>query len=418
MFSFWNLLVSRFSLNSVLLTPLLASCSVLIATANAEPVSVEKETTKIVGKVIDVDGQPVRGTRVTGFVIEIQKGEEMPIGRWETFTDQKGEYAFEVPSNKNYEMVVDGKLSTAAESKRLEAEPGATYQVEDLTVRAASGSFKGILLKPDGTPASGLLYGYSSRNWYPEAGEGNSFTGPNGEFEAPHLLTDEPTGFWVATDTNTAQIWKNVDTSPEPKKLVLQPDKYVDLLPFWNERRDIPRLLNEQDTVVPSGKIEFELPDLEGNMVSLSDTRFQNKAVIVNIWGSWCGQCISEIPEFLRLQSKYGEQGLELVGIAFESGSDKEQLEKIQKAVKRHKVNYLTLQGGETDRKHVESVIQGLEGFKGYPTTFFIGRDGKVADILVGYWGASSPDDKAGERKRVWSERMDAKVTKILSAGQ
>ena len=62
----------------------------------------------------------------------------------------------------------------------------------------------------------------------------------------------------------------------------------------------------------------FALPDLDGKLVSSLDARFRNKVVFVTIWGTWCPPCLSEIPTFIDLQNKYQEDGLVIMGIAFE----------------------------------------------------------------------------------------------------
>ena len=121
------------------------------------------------------------------------------------------------------------------------------------------------------------------------------------------------------------------------------------------------------------GKIapEWELNTLDGKPVKLSD--FRGKAVLLNFWATWCGPCKIEMPWFVELQKEYGPQGLVIVGIAMEDTKNDE----IAAFAREMGVNYPILRGKE-------AVGQAYGGVEGLPTTFFIGRDGKLVDQSTG----------------------------------
>ncbi len=59
------------------------------------------------------------------------------------------------------------------------------------------------------------------------------------------------------------------------------------------------------------------LPDLNGQPQAIG--QWSQKLLVLNFWASWCAPCIEEIPILVRLQSKYGANGLQIVGIAADS---------------------------------------------------------------------------------------------------
>ena len=64
---------------------------------------------------------------------------------------------------------------------------------------------------------------------------------------------------------------------------------------------------------------DFTLMTVNGEKFRLKDMK--GKVLLLNFWGTWCGPCRREIPDFVKLQSKYKNNGLEIVGITLTSGS-------------------------------------------------------------------------------------------------
>lgn len=99
--------------------------------------------------------------------------------------------------------------------------------------------------------------------------------------------------------------------------------------------------------------------------------------LIVDFWGTWCPPCRKEIPHFVELKSKYGKDGLEIVGLNYE-GDAATAKETIKKFAAENKMNYRCAVGDEATQKKVPNL-------QGYPTTLFIDRTGKVRLKVVGY---------------------------------
>lgn len=146
----------------------------------------------------------------------------------------------------------------------------------------------------------------------------------------------------------------------------------------------------EAPTSVKDDSLKFNLPDLEGQMISHQDEKFKNKVVLVDIWGTWCGPCRSQVPSLVKMQEKYKDKGFEIVGIAFERGAKSnydKNVEKVKKFAEEYKINYTLLVGSK-----VKDDLPDVVEFVGYPTGILIGRDGKVKKIDVGFGGDESAD--------------------------
>jgi cytochrome c-type biogenesis protein len=124
---------------------------------------------------------------------------------------------------------------------------------------------------------------------------------------------------------------------------------------------------------------DFTLESLDGKQVSLSGLR--GKAVLLNFWATWCVPCKIEMPWLVELQAKYGPQGLQIVGVAIDDSSK----EDIAKFTKDMGVNYTVLLG--------KNEVADAYAVPAMPESFFIGRDGKIVDKIIGLRGKSDIED-------------------------
>jgi len=61
----------------------------------------------------------------------------------------------------------------------------------------------------------------------------------------------------------------------------------------------------------------FEVPDLDGTPVAVPG-QWAGRPLLVNVWASWCGPCIEEMPELQRFHTEQGDNGVQVVGIALD----------------------------------------------------------------------------------------------------
>jgi thiol-disulfide isomerase/thioredoxin len=140
----------------------------------------------------------------------------------------------------------------------------------------------------------------------------------------------------------------------------------------------------------PTTPFQFAFPDLTGKTVSNSDAAFRGRVVILSIGGSWCPNCHDEAPFLSELYKDFHPRGLDIVGLMFENDPDpKVSAPRVQSFIKRYGVKYPMLLAGTTQpsptSKTINEALPQLINFGAYPTTIFLGRDGRVRSLHAGF---------------------------------
>ena len=115
----------------------------------------------------------------------------------------------------------------------------------------------------------------------------------------------------------------------------------------------------------------FTVMTLVGKPVSLAD--YRGKAVLVNFWATWCGNCKLEMPWLAQLREQYKSQGFEVLGILTNNAPP----EKIAVIVQRYGVKYPILMCNH-------KTAQAYGGLPELPESFFIDRRGRVVAEMTG----------------------------------
>lgn len=138
----------------------------------------------------------------------------------------------------------------------------------------------------------------------------------------------------------------------------------------------------------PTEPLRFSFPDLNGKPVSNTDEKFRGKVVIVNIGGSWCPNCHDEVPFLVDLYRKYHGRGLEIVLLSFEEAAQLKDPVRLRAFIKRYGIEYTVLLPGEP-RELADKMPQAAN-LNSFPTSFFLGRDGRVRSVHAGFPGKAS----------------------------
>lgn len=131
---------------------------------------------------------------------------------------------------------------------------------------------------------------------------------------------------------------------------------------------------------------DFTLRTVQGELFKLSENR--GKVIMLNFWGTWCGPCRREIPDFNKLHAKYQKDGLKIVGITITSGSVKNILDFMNDWDMEYTVltdidNYETQKVTSDYGRAIGRPITGI------PTTLIIDQEGY---IVKGYIGPRSEE--------------------------
>jgi len=158
----------------------------------------------------------------------------------------------------------------------------------------------------------------------------------------------------------------------------------------------------------PDEPLRFSFADLAGNQVAQSDARFAGKVLIVNVTGSWCPNCHDEAPFLVELYRRYRPLGLEIVAIDFEEAGEPRNRARVEAFIRTYGIEFTYLLGGGTDQ--VAQMLPQTNNLNAWPTTFFIGRNGKVHGIHAGFAALAS-----GEFHRQVKREFIATLEKLLA---
>lgn len=116
------------------------------------------------------------------------------------------------------------------------------------------------------------------------------------------------------------------------------------------------------------GKVykDFEGEDENGKTLKLSDLKTEGKYTIIDFWASWCPYCIKELPDLKKINEKWSNKGVEIIGVAV-----RDLPEDTKNAVAKHDIPWKVLYN--TGKRPYE-----IYGFSGIPHHILLGPDGTI----------------------------------------
>ncbi len=118
---------------------------------------------------------------------------------------------------------------------------------------------------------------------------------------------------------------------------------------------------------------EMQFTDLNGETVKIGGA--QDKVYLVDFWATWCAPCRQSMPFFQELHEEFGERGLEVVGIALESGS----AQNVRSFVQSLRLTYRIVVPENEDE------VRSLYQVQSFPTLYIVDRNGTIRYAETGF---------------------------------
>ncbi len=128
----------------------------------------------------------------------------------------------------------------------------------------------------------------------------------------------------------------------------------------------------------------YAAPTLEGDTLSLAALR--GKAVLLNVWATWCPPCRQEMPDLQALHEELAEEGLQVIGVSIDSyGADRD----VGDFLRQYGISFTILHDPE------ERVTRAFRMSGGIPQSFLIDREGRIVHRWIGIFDPEAPETRA-----------------------
>jgi len=188
-------------------------------------------------------------------------------------------------------------------------------------------------------------------------------------------------------------------------------DWYESWTAFRNENAELPN--PDSLTYLKKGydNIYFSFPNLEGKKVSLTDEKYQDKVVIVQIFGTWCPNCMDETKFLTKWYDENKARGVEIIGLAYEAKDDFDYAKsRVEKMKKKYNVQYDFLIAGTNDKEEASKTLPMLNRVISFPTMIIIDKNGDLVNIHTGFSGPGT-----GKYYDEFVQEFNTKMDSLLS---
>jgi len=158
-----------------------------------------------------------------------------------------------------------------------------------------------------------------------------------------------------------------------------------------NPHAKLPDAFTQTQWVDSVSLDDLHYPDTQGKTRSLVDPAFFGKARLIVVFGTWCPNCNDASDYLVELHKRYEDQGLSILGLAFElTGDFDRDARQVKKYAAKHGIEYPILIAGVSDKTQATKAFPLLDRIRSYPTTIFMNGEGKVMAVHTGFTGPAT----------------------------
>jgi len=133
--------------------------------------------------------------------------------------------------------------------------------------------------------------------------------------------------------------------------------------------------------------IAVSFPNLDGQTITLDDSMYEGKPVLLQIMGSWCPNCMDEAAFLADNQQFIDSLGVKVIGLSFERLAYAQAKEPLRKLKRNLNLMYPILYAGKANKSEAAKSVPWLDGIKSYPTLVYVLPNRKVFRIHTGFYG-------------------------------
>ncbi|RNC82251.1 MAG: TlpA family protein disulfide reductase [Phycisphaera sp.] len=165
----------------------------------------------------------------------------------------------------------------------------------------------------------------------------------------------------------------------------------------WTAIRDdnisLPDAYESTEWLGGTSMAELVFVDEGGQMESLADALEQlgGSVRVVEVFGTWCPNCIDAAKDLKQLEDKYHDRGLRVLGLAFEHTEDVSRSTRVVRAYKeRYGLGWPVLIAGLSNKAEASKAFPVLDRIRTYPTLIFLDENNELIAIHAGYTGPAT----------------------------